>query len=603
MADEMLQYFERELSFLRHMGAEFAANYPKIAGRLLLDADKCEDPHVERLIQACALLAARVHHKLDDELPEITEALLTILYPHYLAPIPAMGIAHFVLDPEAGKLTSGHRIPRGSMLYSEPVGGAPCRFRTCYPVDLWPVRVKHAQFAAPDAYGAPRDVQAVLRLELECQSDCRFVELPTLERLRFFLHGESAFAFGLYELLCNDVTAIQFRSPEAPGRAPLTLPASTLRAVGFEDDEGMLPYRARSFAGYRLLQEYFSFPEKFLFVDLGGLEHAAGAGFGRGLEVVFFLRRTPRLEQPLRPDSFRLGCTPMVNLFDRIAEPIRVDQAHTEYRVVGDVARQGSVEIYSVNAVTTTPADGSEPVPIEPFYSLRHASGMGRQPFWHAARRLSPRKDDPGTEVYLQLVDLDFRATQPPGDTVTVHVTCSNRDLPAKLPFGGDRGDLQLEGAAPLSRIRCLTKPTETLRPPLRSKVHWRLISHLTLNYLSIAEGGRDALQEILRLYDFSGSAVFRQQIAGIVGVASRRVVARPTSKPWNGFCRGVEVTVEFDETKYVGSGLFLFASVLERFFGLYAAINSFTQLVATTLQREQPVRIWPPRAGTRVLL
>jgi len=212
----------------------------------------------------------------------------------------------------------------------------------------------------------------------------------------------------------------------------------------------------------------------------------------------------------------------------------------------------------------------------------------------------------------LSLVDFSFQPTLPPLETLTVHTTCTNRDLPGRLPFGGDtrrlpspgeRGDFELEGAAPLLSIRCLKKPTETARPPLRRGAQWRLISHLSLNYLSICEGGRDALQEILKLYDFSDSAVVRQHIAGITEVTSRRAVGRPGSMPWNGFCRGMEVTIQFDEEKYVGSGVFLFASVLEKFLGLYASLNSFTQLVATTQQREEPLRQWPPRAGEQILL
>jgi type VI secretion system protein ImpG len=246
-------------------------------------------------------------------------------------------------------------------------------------------------------------------------------------------------------------------------------------------------------------------------------------------------------------------------------------------------------------------------VSFQPFYSIKHSAGGERQAFWYAVRRPSQRKADIGTEVYLSLVDLNFRPDVPPVETLTVHITCTNRDLPGKLPFGrnsnGGRADLQIEGAAPLSAIHCLKKPTETLRPPLHRGAHWRLLSHLMLNYLSICEGGKEALQEILQLYDFWGSAANQQQIMGITDVRSRRVVARPPSMGWNGFCRGLEVTVEFDEEKYVGSGVFLFASVLERFVGLYSSLNSFSQLVAVTKQREEPLKRWLPRAGDRILL
>lgn len=605
MSADLLTYYERELSFLRQMGAEFAAKYPKIAGRLLLEADRSEDPHVERLIQGVAFLAARVHHKLDDDFPEITDALLGVLYPHFLAPLPSMSIVQFVLDPDQGKVTSGYRIERGAMLYSPPVSGAPCRFRTCYPTTLWPLEVVSARFDTPDRLGSAPKAAAVLRLELRCLGGTTFSEL-TLDHLRFFLHGESSLVYALYELLLNNTGQVQLRpAQEEKESRPLVLSPRCIRPVGFEPDEGMLAYTARSFIGYRLLQEYFTFPEKFLFFDVHELDRAARAGFRDRMEILLFLDRVPRLEQPISADTFRLGCTPIINLFEHIAEPIRLTHAQTEYQIIPDARRQSVTEVYSVDAIINASPYLPEPVHFKPFYSFKHVADRERQQtFWHATRRPSPKKGDPGTEVYLSLVDLNFQPTLPAAETLTIHVTCTNRDLPGKLPFGGERGDLSLEGAAPLSRIRCLKKPTETIRPSLRRGAQWRLLSHLSLNYLSVGEGGREALQEILQLYDFpSNSPVIQQQIAGITKLTSRRVVGRPASMPWNGFCRGLEVNIEFDEEKYVGSSVFLFASVLEKFLGLYASINSFSQLVVTTQQRKEPVKRWPPRAGEQILL
>lgn len=604
MADELLTYYERELTFLRQMGAEFAAKYPKIATRLLLEADKCEDPHVERLLQGFAFLAARVHRKLDDEFPELTDALLGVLYPHYLAPIPSMGIVEFVLDPDQGKLTTAHRIERGVTVYSQPVGGTPCRFRTCYPVTLWPLEVTSAKLDVPDRVGPSRGAAAVIRLGLRCLGGTTLPEIE-LDQLRFYLHGESALAHGLYELLFNNTVQVQLRPPAGQkGVEPVTLSPRCLRPVGFDPDEGMLPYTPRSFLGYRLLQEYFSLPEKFLFFDLHELDRAGRAGFKEGLEVAIFLDRMPQLEQPMDAGTFRLACTPIVNLFEQIAEPIRLSHAETEYRAIPDLRRPDAVEVYAVESVTSTSPYLPEPIEFQPFYSFKHAIDREQQrAFWYATRRPSPKKGDPGTEVYLSLVDLNFQPTLPAVETLTIHATCTNRDLPGKLPFGGEQGDFEVEGGAPLSRIRCLTKPTPTARPPIRRGAHWRLLSHLSLNYLSVCEGGKEALQEILKLYDFADSAVIRQQIAGITNVTSRRVVRRPGGMPWNGFCRGIEVTVEFDAEKYVGTGLFLFASVLEKFLGLYSSLNSFSQLIATTRQRKEPLKRWPPRAGEQILL
>jgi type VI secretion system protein ImpG len=600
MADELLTHYERELTFLRLSGAEFAAKYPKIAARLLLEPGKSEDPHVERLIQAVAFLAARVQHKLEDDFPELTDALLGVLYPHYLAPIPSMAIVEFVLDPDQGK---PYRLDRGAMLYTAPTGGAPCRFRTSYPLELWPIEVASARVDSPNNVTPVPGATSVIRLELRCLG-ASLQELRP-ERLRFFLHGEAPLKHALYELLFTRLVQVQLRPLDAQKRLPpVMLSPQCLAPVGFAADEGVLPGGHRSFRGYRLLQEYFNFPDKFLFFDLRELDRAVRAGFKDGLEIVFYLEQPPPSPQAIGPGTFRLGCVPIINLFPQVAEPIRLTHAQTEYRVVPDLQRHDATEVYSIDAVTSTSPHLDAPVTFQPFYSLRHGADHEEpKAFWSAVRRPSTRKGDNGTEVSISLVDLNFRPTLPPLETLTIHITCTNRDLPGKLPFGGERGEFDLEGAAPLSRIRCLTKPTMTARPPLRRGAQWRLVSHLALNYLSLCDGGREALQEILRLYDVAGSPVIRQQIAGITNVSARRVVRRPGGMPWNGFCRGMEVTIELDEDKYVGSGIFLFASILERFLGLYTSLNSFIEMVAMTRQRPEPMKRWPPRAGEQILL
>ena len=605
MQDSLLRYYERELTFLRQLGQEFAQAYPKIASRLQLEAGKCEDPHVERLIQAFAFLAARIHHKIDDEFPEMTDALLGLLYPHYLAPTPSMSIVQFVLDPEQGKLTTGFLLDRGTQLYSRPVSGTQCRFRTCYPVTLWPIEVKSAQFEEPDRTAPGLKAAALIRLELQCKGGSSFTELE-VERLRFYLHGESQVVHALYELLLNNTAEVRVRAAEGKARRKsVVLPSDCIQPVGFGSDEGMFPYTSRSFLGYRLLQEFFAFPQKYLFVDLTGLREAARVGIHEKMEVLIGLDRAPSPEQStISEGTFRLGCTPIVNLFEQLAEPIRLDHTQQEYMVIPNIRRPQAFEVYSIDAVTWSAPHLPGVREIEPFYSLRHTGrDDAREAFWFSNRRYSERKGDSGTDVWLSFVDLNFDPSLPPAETLSIQITASNRDLPGKLPFDEERGSFELEGAAPLSLIRALVKPTPTVRLPLSGEHQWRLISHLSLNYLSIEDRGREALQEILKLYDYSGSSVVRQQIEGITNVTSRSVVRRAPTMSWNGFCRGLEVNVEFDEKKYVGSGVFLFASVLETFLGLYATLNSFTQLVATTQQREGPIKRWPPRVGEQTLL
>jgi type VI secretion system protein ImpG len=612
LKEDLLPYYEAELSFIRGMGKEFAATYGKIARRLALEPDKCEDPHVERLIEAFALLAGRIHHKIDDEFPEITESLLNVLYPHYLRPIPTVTIAQFRIDADQAQLSTGHTIEKDAELYTRPVAGqgGACNFRTAYPVTLWPIEVTGAAVQpAATVAGVAGTQQAVaaIRIDMRCPNGIKLGALG-LKTLRFYLSGEGNVVYPLYELLFNNVDRAVLRSTSAPP-ASVDLPKDCIQPVGFTRDEGLLPYPDRSFLGYRLLQEYFSFPAKYLFFDLCGFDKVARTRFGDTFQVFLFLRpferkeRLQQLEQNVNKDTFQLGCTPIVNLFNRLAEPIRITHTATEYRVVPDVHRPAATEVYSIDSVTSTAPYLEKAQVYEPFYSLRHTYyEKPTQAYWYATRRSSPARGDRGTEVYITLVNLGFRPTLPPAETLSLEVTCTNRDLAGELPFTNEFGELSLESGS-LVMARSIMAPTKTVRPPVRRGLQWRLISHLALNYLSIVQGGRDALQEILKLYDFTEDPSIRKQIAGIIAVSSQAHVTRVVSQHGIVFAQGLRVNLEFNEEEYVGVGVFLFAAVLERFLGLYTAMNSFTQLTVRTAQRKGDLKQWPPRSGEQILL
>ncbi len=613
MRDDLLLYYERELSFLRQMGAEFAAKYPKIASRLLIEPDKCEDPHVERMVEAFAFLAARVHLKIDDEFPEITEALLSILYPHYMRPIPSMSIAEFHVDPAQVKPEAGLKLERGALLRSRPVQGVACKFRTCYDVTFWPVSVADAEWTTPDRLKPPvksSEAVAAVRIELRCAEDLVFSKLA-MSSLRFYLSGEGGAMHALYEMLCNNCAQILVRDPSPRTRTqPVEIPPDDLRPVGFGEEEGMLPYPRRSFIGYGLLQDYFCFPQKFFFMDLHGLERICQDGFGNRAEIIVLISpferadRRQMLELGVSAKTFRLGCAPIVNLFPQTAEPILLSHRKYEYPVVPDVSRRNAMEVFEIDEVVSASVNSHAVVKFEPFYSFRHGQTRAKvQAFWQAARRPSGVRDDEGTEMYLSLVDLSGRPVQADVDALTVRTVCSNRDLPSRLAFGSEAGDFELESAAPVKRIVSLIKPTPTLRPPVGKDSLWRLVSQLSLNYLSLVDEGREALQELLRLYNFGGSTYSEKQIEGLTALSSRRHFARVVSEDGVAFARGMQVDMEFDEEQFTGAGVYLFASVLEHFLGLYVSMNSFTQLRVRTRQRKEVLRQWPPRAGRKILM
>lgn len=622
MNESLYPYYEQELHFIRHEAEEFARQYPAAAGQLLLERNGSRDPHVERLIEAFALLSARIEKKLDDEFPEITDGLLTALYPHYLAPIPSMAIAQFDADP-ASPNPAGTKLPRGVGVRSQPVDGAACRYRTCYPVTLWPVDITGAAVELPPfapSLAAPAGTAAVLRISLQAHAGMDFSEMA-LDTLRLHLQGDDALVATLYEQMLNSTTRIEIRSGDGSDQRLGELDAKdALHPVGFAADEGLLPYPPQSSQAYRLLTELFSFPQKFAFVDVAGLAGKLTQA-GNRIDLVLYLSQCDeRLAGEVNASTFRLGCTPIVNLFPKVCEPLRLTHTKSEYPLLPDVRRRDTLEIYSVDRVVGVSTDGP-PAHYAPLYGLDHENSWHgddeARAYWHTRRRPAAGHDDAGTDVSLRLVDLDFKPTMPADQSVTVHATCTNRDLPRRLPTGPGGLRLEMESAQPVKAVRCLRQPTAPMRPPLGAKAQWRLFSHLTLNHLSLADqrAGADqgqstpAIQEILRLYDFADRTINRvravtnsEMIAGVLSLQSRRTTCRIGGARDGGFCRGIALELELDDRNYRGVGAFLFGSVMERFFAEYASLNSFTKLTLKTKQRGH-LKTWPPRSGATPLV
>jgi type VI secretion system protein ImpG len=606
MSDDLLSHYNRELSFLRKLGAEFAEQHPKIAGRLRMSGDVVEDPHVSRLQEGVAFLNARIRKKLDDEFPELTDGLLGHLYPHYLAPIPSMAIVQFRSERD---LAQARTVPSGTEMLSEPISEQRCGFRTTQPAQLLPVAIERVALSGRPLIGpiTPAGAVGVLRMSLGGLSrETSFSKLQT-DFLRFFLRGPQAQALQLYELILNGTVALAVARP-SDDREPLVLDASAIRAVGFAADEGMLPYPARSSLGYRLLTEYFTFPEKFLFFDVAGIGGKLASTSEGKLDLFFYVSRfTPELQRTTTAESFALGCAPVVNLFRKRAEPIPITGASAEYLVTPDSRQVGALEVYSVDRVTiSSQLNGTGATPLRPIFGPTHAGAVRRETrFWHASRRRGLSSDDV-SDVYLSFVDLGLDPSMPPNWVASVETTCTNGTFPAKLPFGGGHPLLRLVGdSAGVAALTCLTPPTAPPRLPSRDEGAWRLISHLSLNHLSLAQqaAGPEPLREVMRLYDFRDAPETRAMINSLVGVEATRSAARAPDRAMGVFCRGLDVTLEFDDESTSGSGVFLLASVLQCFLAHYASINSFVRLTAKVKGRSGVLRTWPPRAGDLNLL
>jgi type VI secretion system protein ImpG len=612
VSDDLLPYYNRELDALRSLATEFAELHPKIAGRLRLSKDAVDDPHVARLLEGVSFLSARVQHRLDDEFPELTDALLSVLYPHYLAPLPSMAITCFAVDPA---IPGPAHLPAGLMIETEAVRGETCRFQTAYPLTLWPieidsVRLSGMPLAAPANPTAEAAV-ACLRISLRCADpQMNFTQLG-VDRLRFFLRGDQGAAL-LELLLAHSISVALADGPTDPN--PIILPPSVLQSVGFAPEEALLPWPARSFSGFRLLSEYFAGPEKFLFVDLLRLDAKTLSAAGNRMDIFVYLdRMIPELERSVDAGSLALGCTPIVNLFPLRCEPIPLDHTVTEYRVVPDARRPHGLEVWSVERVRETRASGGFRS-WEPFHRLtrtrpdeteEHDGKQGPAGFYGTARRAANGRIR-GTDVFLLPHDPGFDPDRESDAVLSIDALCCNRDRPAALPFGGGRPALRLvEGAAVVTGISCLTAPSATLRMPLRERGFWRLISHLSLGHLSVVggEAAAEALREVLRLYDGRDTAESRAAIRALVSVTSSPGTARVPGARAGGFCRGLDVTLTFDEKVWATGGLFVLASVLERFLALHATVNSFVRTKVVLRGRSGVVATWPARAGSQVLL
>ncbi len=613
---ELLPHYERELAFLRQHAGDFARRYPKIAGRLMLSGDVGEDPHVERLIEAFAFLSSRIHKRLDDDFPLFTESFLEVLYPHYLRPFPSCAIVRLDLGSSVAQLSQGGVLPRGSMLSSRPVRGVTCKFRTAFPTALLPLRVVSAAFRgavqAPDGTPVPRSATSLLSVELALVSPQARWSTLGVDAIRLHIDGEASQVAAVREALFGHVQGTLLQTA---AHGPWQAVADALpQEVGFADDEALIDFDARSHPAYRLLTEYFAFPEKFNFVDLplpAALKDSAAGSITLHFPLAGVRSDSDeaRLLETLSERNLLLGCTPVVNLFRQRAEPIRVTHTAETYPVLPDARRAFGFEVYAVEKVwrVRQSAHGEAIDTFRPFYALQHddllADGASAGRYWYTQRNETVAEVSPGFETELAIVDVDFDPAHPQSDTLSIEVMATNRDLPSQLSMANPGGDLFLEGGGLAREVRLLRKPTPSCRFERGHGTLWRLISHLSLNHLTLSGGGIDALKEMLRLYDLPRSASNRRLLDGLDAISYQPATACLPGDPFPCFVRGIEIRLAVHEQHFVGSGLRLFAQVLDHFFGLYVHANSFTQLKLVSARTQEELVTCPRRSGSSPLL
>jgi len=625
MDRRFLDLYNRELAHLRVMGAEFAKHFPKIAGRLggLDEFQACQDPFVERLLEGFAFLAARVQLKLDAEFPRFTQSLIETICPHYLAPTPSMCIVQFKPELDEKGLADGFSIPRGCSLYSM-LGTSDqtrCEYRTAHDVTLWPIKLNQADYYTRELASleipALPNVKAGIRLRIQTTAGLHFSELK-LDSLNLHLMGAGEVPMQLYEHLLANAAAVVVQPAAKPVKWHKIVDASCIQRVGFDNRQKLLPYDARSFQGYRLLHEYFSFPERFMFIELTGLGDAIRHCDENQVDVIILFRESKvELEGTIGADNFGLFCSPAVNLFEKRLDRIPVSDRFSEFHVVPDRTRAQDFEVYKLTKVMGYGARSDLLQEFLPFYLAKDVGDGNASGYYVVNRVPIPQVRDAGSksrrsrsyagsEAYISLVDSRAAPYSTDVKQLGIEALCTNRDLPLHMPIGIGASDFTMEKAAPCTSIRCIGPPTSPKPSHTEGEFAWRVINHLSLNYLSLndtsgGEGG-SALRDILRLYSDTSDMQTRKQIDGLKSISSRPITRRITGSGSIAFARGLEVTINLEEAAFEGTGVFLLGAVLEQFFAKYVSINSFTETVVKTIERGEIVR-WTMRNGLRPIL
>ncbi len=630
MDPRLLKLYNQELQHVREMGAEFARQFPKIAGRLGMDGLAVSDPYVERLIEGFAFLTSRVQLKLDAEFPRFSNRLAEIVYPHFLAPTPSMAVTQFeplLADPS---LLTGFTVPRGTRLTGQLGKGdqTACEFVTAQDVRLWPLKVDSAEYFSYAAdlsvsslkLPAGRKVKGGIRITLSCPPELSLSQIA-LDDLRLHFSGADDVAYKLYERLMCGAIGVLVCDAGRPPREQVLLPAQTIVPVGFEDHDALLPVTQRGFEGYRLLQEYFAFPQRFLFADFKGVGNAirqVGERVGGNTVqlIVLLDQGDTGLEGAVDAGNFQLNCTPAINLFEKRCDRIHVNGLQHDFHVVPDRTRPMDFEVYELKDVTGYGAGGSDGQTFRPFYAAHHTEHADHSAYYAVQReprllsatqkRVGPRSSYIGSEVFISLVDQREAPFSQDLRQLGVLALCTNRDMPLHMPIGVSASDFLLDITGPIASIKVLRGPSKPISSNRDGSEPWRLINQLSLNYLSLTDTdpiqGAAALRELLSLHGGRRDQGPDKQIEGV-----RHVKVAPTVRrlPMGGpitFGRGQLIELEVDDFAFQGASAFLLASVLERFMARYASINTFTELRLSSSSRGL-IKHWGPRCGSRPVL
>lgn len=582
--------FRDELNYLRNQGKAFARHNPKLARTL---GEQASDPDVERLLEGFAFLTAKLRQKIEDDFPELTHSLIQLLWPNYLRPIPSATIIRF--DPVTQAITERQLIEKNTELRSQPVDGTPCHFRTCTDVFVYPLAIS----SVTDAHSKQ---ESIIRIDLNTLSQ-QPLNTIDCDEITFYISSDDTTAMTLYLWLAKYLSEIRV---EIDGESK-QLDVRKIDFPGYSADEALLPYPRNVYDGYRILQEYFIFPQRFYFFRLHGLRALWPNSATNNVRLEMHFSRPMPADFKLRTADLSLYCAPAINLFSHDAEPINLTGKAVDHRLEPSALQPECYEVFSVDKVCSWSVlqDGKRGHFLREFYpfeSFQHEIdyAQGSSALYYRLK-IHEAVEDESLRYRIAFVRSDETFYLGKNETVSIEMTCTNRQLPLALGVGDI--SVPTETTPSFATYTNIVRPTEPYRPLLNGSLHWTLISNMSLNYLSLLS--TDPMKAVISAYDFA--ALYDIQHARATqkrldSIKQARTV--PIDHLIKGFpVRGLKTVLSVDGSMFLCEGeLYLFGTVLSHFFSLYPSINSFHQLEIINTANNEHYQ-WPIRNGKQPVI
>ena len=578
--DALSEYYRHELTYLRSSGENFAKHFPKIARRLDLSHEESSDPHVERLIESVAFLTGKLQKQIDDQYPEIANALLNVIYKPLILPIPSMVMVKFDIDVSRAKKDAGMIVPRHTNLTATSHDGTVCSFRTAHDLKIWPIELRHVEIVSQGHWSHfSAKASTFLKMHFHCEEEGI---IP--DKLRFYIVSDALLRGKIFAGIFSTDESVIFEHKGVYKNLEKISP------VGLNEDEALLVYPDNVHKSFRYLQEYFAFPDKFYGFDVQ-INYSLPENF------ILYIPIGEDIQMNVSVRDFSMSTVPAVNLFSKVTEPLRLDYKQVEYQLVPDYRLYRSHEIYMIEKMIEIDPVTNDEIFVPEFYSCNHFSATTRLGLaWVARRKESMIDSAMGDDAYVSFVDENFNPKQPVDRVFYAYTLCTNRHAAEDIPV---KGQLQADISLPVKDIYCENRPTPQKNSLKNGSILWKLISMLSLNSLSFSNHGILKLREILRLFSDLTNSSLEREINAISEMSSHTGIKRIANQSWCGLINGTNIEIHFDDNLY-NKGLPL-SLIISKFLSSYTAINTFTDV--TVKNQNGKLRKWEMQFGNKSYL